>query len=973
MLEESQISKEKEGVNIPLVLLFVFFGVVQIYIFLLPGVKGYYKNFLNSSGMTLINGLLYNVYIPAYSILEVSRMASITNVKSYWFLAISVTICIFIRMFLSYVLNIIIGSDKKTSHPYAMLNTFPAVGSLTLVLGKAMCYKGCPLYGDPLCEDVLGLMMVNYLIYSVLVFVTGFIIHANALKNYSIVKEKLRFLWYRFISLSRRDDIIPRYFIYKYINFSNKKAEDIYIDFISNNKLIVDELFNYTYEEKNKKNENATEEILTKMKSFHVSNAYLNKACRSRSVLHKEDIHKSAAEINNLYNNNQQKIESKHNEIKKNYFKPQNLIEKEVAENILDSEHRNFKSYITEDKDIDDKSKELEFINEEDYAFEDEDNSYVNDNSNSEKVKTIKDNKILKKAFSYTSTNDNFNKNKSNKIKKTTNDNFKKRITFKDNNLNVEKILGLYDGNSKTKNINIKNNSSTKLNCINIDTRTKSFNNQNNEQNNNENYYNNLILSKKKHSKKNIIKKKSTLIITHDYNPYSSYNLNNISNKFIRNLTNKEHDKELKNNEISKFKTLIYKSSQMKRVDGMPQFEHIIDKDLYQGPIKSIYVQQKIRNNLDNAFNIIGKHNYNKWFFGENQKFSREYPIRRTKSFEVFRNQKRNEYYKLLKEKNKIEDDPVYIDKQIISKYYNKLFLVIKNELTAHINDIENNNIDDTLDKKTIKCNFNIKSLFSNNSKNGLYIVKNKDKIFHDLNIEKELILSHIEDDIVPKFHAVDALHMSKKDLDILDVLWDEYEELVIEGKQLVGVTLHVNVFTINAKMILKKILNPPVVSCIIGIFIGMSGLREILFSKNHYLVNLFELVTITAKAYVPLLFAAVGYTLMIAPKFNKNFTLTKLQFWMSFFNCYIVYPAIGIGIMYVWIHGYGGIVANSKVFRFCLFIPFCVPVSPNFVIVINILDKYYLEEYGYAMAKHFYSMIITTTILILIYFVIIN
>lgn len=804
-----------DSVDVGNTLLFVFLGVLQIYILLLPGVKGYFRKFINNGGNNLINGLLYNVYIPVYSILEVSRMASLANVKLYWFLAISVTICILLRLVLSYVLNIIIGSDKKTAEPYAMLNTFPAVGSLTLVIGKAMCYEGCPLYGDPQCDNVLGLMMINYLIYSVLVFVIGFIIHANALKKNSIMKEKLRHLWYRFLTVKNRKDLIPQYIFYKYLSYNEKKAEELYNTFIDNNTLDANEEHIYHYKTKKGDTFNTTK-FAKKLKSMHVSDKLLTNMLKSRSMIDK------TAMKQNYDKSKKEKVEKEHKEVKKAYFDEGHEFDNVINQNaIVPTEEIN----LNKNGKADNNNNNFESVSEKDEdIFERDSDVNKNDIENG----------------------DNYHKDKENDIEKN---NSKEDQT-------LQKKGSILKGAGQRG-----------------------------------------------------LKKKKTIIIEHDFNPFASASF-------------KYPSRSMK-------KTRSFKGSS-KQIEQIDDFNtRVVVQEMEIPTTKSIFLKRKMDNIEEDAFKIFHRHQ---------TLVKIENTRKRANSFEVFRNKKRDEFLKMEDEKDKIEEDPLYVERQVISSYYNEMF----NTVTKVVSDEEK-----------------------------LEEAKRK-KILHDIGLEKELLLSHINEDNVPRYHVVDSLHLSGQDAKDLDSLWDEYENNVMDAKG-ITVTLHVNVFSINAKMILKKIHNPPVLGCIIGIFIGMSGMRDVLFSSNHYLVNLFELIPVTGKAYVPLLFASVGYTLMIAPKFNKNFTLSKLQFYISFLMSYIIFPALGIGFLFLWIHGYAGIVATSKVFRFCMFICFILPTSPNFVIVINILEKFYLEEYGYTMARHFYAMIVTTTLLVLVYFVVIN
>jgi len=212
-------------------LLYVFFGVLQVYILKAQGAKAYLRNIISTSGASMISNIVYNFFIPIYSIVEVSRMASMDNVKLYWILAIIATVTLTIRLILAKISNIVLDIDQKIEDAYMLVNTLPALGSLTLVLGKALCYPGCPLYGDPQCDNILGLMMITYLIYNILLFIVGFIIMSSSKNKYAFIKEKLRFIWYRFLTKkNKHEDLFAKSVIFKYIN-NEEDANALYKEF----------------------------------------------------------------------------------------------------------------------------------------------------------------------------------------------------------------------------------------------------------------------------------------------------------------------------------------------------------------------------------------------------------------------------------------------------------------------------------------------------------------------------------------------------------------------------------------------------------------------------------------------------------------------------------------------------------------------------------------------------------------------
>lgn len=785
-------------------LLSSFLGVLQIYIFLLGGIKSYFKKITTNSLIMLINGLLYNFYIPVYSILEIGRMATILNIKSYYILAVSTFICILLRIIIAYIVARTIGSDFKSLNSYSLMTGFPAVGSLTLVIGKALCTEGNALYGDPLCENILGLMMVNYLMYSIILFGIGFIVQSSTLKQNYILKEKLKFVKYRFLTVKNMHDVYPDYLIHKYIKFNGKLADELYNKFINDNKLITDNKFNYTVIDK-------TGNLLDAKSESDKANIEINS-------IERQDTNAFKGLTNIKFD-----------------LKSKSMMNKEDLKN-------NYIKIVEEDKKIYNAIKSEYFVN----------------NESNSKIKHILDEENLVKN----------NQNIANKL-------FEEEV---------------------------KNNCE---NSININTKNPLPNN-------------NLIYL----TSENTLLDKNKI----DYNKISIVD-NNIN---LKTAKSKSIIKSIPSNQFAYLGNQYYSESNIKLSKKNSK-----NQDYFENKhIK--FVLDNLQKNEDLVFNLLVNQLTTKYF---NKTIVKK---RRTNSFEVFRNKKRHEYIELMKNKEKLEDDIYYKDKQIINNYYQKLFNTIYEAINSAF-------------------------------ENKIITLSNKEKLNHDLNLEHNLLNSQVNDKNVPNFHVIDSLRLtSKSDVNLVNKLWIDYIEEVSNNKKL-DVSLVVKTIEVNICTIIQKMMNPPVLGCILGLYIGMSGLRDILFSKNHYVSNLFEVIPLISRSYVPLLFITTGNAMMKAPSFNKYFTLTRKQFLVSFFLCYILYPALGIGFLYFWIKVFKGIVETSKVFRFSLFVPFCVPIGPNFILVINVLDKFFLDEFSYSLSRHFYFMIISTTLLILLFFAVIN
>ena len=647
-------------INYGLTLLYCFFAVLQVYILKSAGVKAYLRKIISDSGTGFISGVIYNFFIPVYSIIEVSRMASIENSRLYWILALITIINILLRIFLSKLGTYILDLDLKTDDAYSLANSLPALGSLALVLGEGLCFPGCPLHGDPQCDNILGLMMINFLMFCLVLFIFAFTIMASSKNKFILYKEKLNFIWYRFITIINHEDLIAKVLIYKYFKDSNF-ALKLFKDFSQNYKLECDEKFNY-------------------------------------------------------FIKNNKKEQTKHQSIK---------------------------------------------VHE------------------------------------------------------------------------IPKI------NSVSQNIELK-----------IDPKTQSYN------------QNNLNL-------------------------FESFFLDEI---FIQD----------------------FKKSTVNRNQS------IIENDI------SITKQTMI-NNEKKADEVITTNKL---------KVKKVNQKQRSKSNDFINYSKRVEFYEKLKIFNK-KNIMLEKAKVVINLYYSYLFdFILKN-----LNDFNEQN--------------------------------NDTKINNNFEKEKVFIISKINSNDYPSFNICDSLKIGRNEKPIFDVAWQEFEKLQVE----LDIKSNFNFVPqeVNAMLIIKKVFNPPVIGCIIGLFFGISGLRDVFFSNNHYIKNVYNICNMAAKAFVPLLLTNVGNSLIKSPKFSPILVLTKFQIIYSFIFTFIIIPFVGMGMIKFWEVVYGGIIKTSKTFKFSMFISMALPLSPNFLIVISVLNGYYISEFSYLLGKQTLSLIFTETLILLIYFVIIN
>jgi hypothetical protein len=247
------------------------------------------------------------------------------------------------------------------------------------------------------------------------------------------------------------------------------------------------------------------------------------------------------------------------------------------------------------------------------------------------------------------------------------------------------------------------------------------------------------------------------------------------------------------------------------------------------------------------------------------------------------------------------------------------------------------------------------------------YIDQNKRLLFEE---EENKILKHLRES-PPKFPIVKYIELDSKNIEEVDAEWIEYERCIKNVNQ--NFVLQSKHFPFSISFIINKVMSPPIIGCFMGLLIGMSGMRDILFSPNHYIANLVEGIYVVTKTTVPFLYTALGISMLSIKNLNFNNTpLSKKYIIVSFIIRFLILPGIGLVYVYLWKTYYGGIVAESKVFRISMFIPFCLPASATAVVVVNIVD-FFREESGLILFCHNISMMVTLTILYLVYFVVIE
>jgi hypothetical protein len=138
----------------------------------------------------------------------------------------------------------------------------------------------------------------------------------------------------------------------------------------------------------------------------------------------------------------------------------------------------------------------------------------------------------------------------------------------------------------------------------------------------------------------------------------------------------------------------------------------------------------------------------------------------------------------------------------------------------------------------------------------------------------------------------------------------EEWKKFEISAKNLIpDFELKTNHIPISFSMILQKVHSPPIIACFLGLIIGMSGMREILFSYNHYIYNLVDGIYIVSKAMVPFMYIALGISMLSIKGIDFMKTpINKKYVIISFIMRFIIYPFIGLLYVYLWKNYYGGI-----------------------------------------------------------------
>lgn len=248
---------------------------------------------------------------------------------------------------------------------------------------------------------------------------------------------------------------------------------------------------------------------------------------------------------------------------------------------------------------------------------------------------------------------------------------------------------------------------------------------------------------------------------------------------------------------------------------------------------------------------------------------------------------------------------------------------------------------------------------------------KQKDQIYNIHKKEEEKLLEvYFDHDHPPSFPIARGLNINEELAEKIENIWKEYKTTL--KNSFPDFEFSAKRDPTDLSLILNKVYSPILLGSILGLLIGISGMREVLFSTNHYISNLVEGILVISKAAVPFLYISVGVQFLTMPKMDLNMVLTKKHIILSLIQRYVILPGLGLLWVYLWKTYYGGLIETSRVFRISLFIPFCVPSSANISMLVNLIG-YFREESSVLLFIQNLSMLVGLTILYMIYFIVIG
>jgi predicted permease len=223
--------------NIPIILLHCVMSLIQIYIYLFPGVWAYHRKLILKERSIYISKIVSYFLYPFYNMLEISKVTMMDNMNVFWILMVSTFASLLLGSIVCFALTKLLVLDKRTHYSFTFMTSLSAIGSLPLVLGKALCITGAPLDGDPRCSVITGYMVIDSMIFHIVYNFTGYSI---VLRDIDIVlpfEDKLHYLWHLFLYKQGKSDITVLDLFERYLGISSEPYIK-YLEFISQNKIV---------------------------------------------------------------------------------------------------------------------------------------------------------------------------------------------------------------------------------------------------------------------------------------------------------------------------------------------------------------------------------------------------------------------------------------------------------------------------------------------------------------------------------------------------------------------------------------------------------------------------------------------------------------------------------------------------------------------------------------------------------------
>jgi hypothetical protein len=224
---------------------------------------------------------------------------------------------------------------------------------------------------------------------------------------------------------------------------------------------------------------------------------------------------------------------------------------------------------------------------------------------------------------------------------------------------------------------------------------------------------------------------------------------------------------------------------------------------------------------------------------------------------------------------------------------------------------------------------------------------------------------------IPPSFPIAKYVPLTRKIVDSIEKEWQIFEKCILKLDP--NFKLKTVPIEISLKIIINKIYSPSIIGCFLGLIIGMSSMREILFSTNHYISNLVESFYLITKTLVICLYITLGISMTSVRHLSfLNTPVNKYYIILIMIIRFLIMPGIGYLYVHLWTKYFGGMVLKSKVFRIAIFMPFSLPPTANIVIIVNII-KFFAQETALFLFANNMTLFASVTIIYLIYSIIVG